>query len=403
MGADFLVIVDQLFKFKGGGILTDMSASVLTETFMNQWVKFYGAPRKIICDQGTNLAGNTFGLFLERLGTQRQFGGSDRAGKHTATGTVEKAIDLLKVTMMKLYADLSEAGVPITVNELFSEACSAHNELLTFNGVTPNMGVFGRPSRDLYDLCNPSPSIGNSSPEEAAEKAVALRHHAKAAVLRTIAEHRLARAQHAHTQSTELAGKPAGTLVDLYRKPATKGIPGWRGPASLVDMSELTGTAIVVWQGRPYVVPLRHVRPHEGVGYLCLHSSSCAYFRHGKSLDLAHLTHIGSSPNEPRSIAKDCSSCDNTKVSLLTQGDPSATNSSIVHLMTLMDMTDASSFGKTTFRGKIWVEELQKFRMLPPGSTMDDEIHKTVRHVCSGLMKGLKHDGIRYGLSLIHI
>ena len=417
LGTNLLVVVDLLFKMKGGGVLDDMTAKNLCQVFMNQWIKFYGPPRKVICDQGGNFAGLEFGTFLERLGIKRQLGGSDarRIGSaHTATGTVEKANDLLKTTMLKLYCDLSDAGIPVEISEVFSEACAAHNELLTFNGVTPNMGVFGRPSRDLYDLCNSSPQAGSSSPEDVADRAVLLRQHAKAAVLRSVAEHRLARAQHAHHQVSDLVGKAPGTLVDLYRRPASKDAPGWRGPATLVDLSELTGTAIVTWQGRPYVVPLRHVRPHAGVGLVYRHVSACAYFKHGKSLDLTHLTHVGSGPNESRALYTNSQSstgadvqvytvsqaATGTAVNMYPTEDYNKTNSAVVSLMSLMDMADSCSFGKTAFRGKVWFEELQAFRMLPPGSSMQDKVHKAVYRVCAGLMKGLKHDGIRYGTAI---
>ena len=47
-----------------------------------------------------------------------------------------------------------------------------------------------------------------------------------------------------------------------------KDAPGWRGPAVLLDLSESTGTANVKWQGKPWLVNLRLIRPHVGFSAL---------------------------------------------------------------------------------------------------------------------------------------
>ena len=52
--------------------------------------------------------------------------------------------------------------------------------------------------------------------------------------------------------------------VDLHRFPDHKDDPGWRGPYDLLDISPQDNTAIVKHQSMPYIVPLRHIRPHVG-------------------------------------------------------------------------------------------------------------------------------------------
>ena len=49
--------------------------------------------------------------------------------------------------------------------------------------------------------------------------------------------------------------------VEIYRKPPTKDRPGWVGPASVTDTTELShGKVTVRWQGRHITVPLESVR-----------------------------------------------------------------------------------------------------------------------------------------------
>ena len=50
--------------------------------------------------------------------------------------------------------------------------------------------------------------------------------------------------------------------VDIYRKPATKEMTGWRGPGRVVAQNPESGTAPVQWQGRNLIVHYPHLRRH---------------------------------------------------------------------------------------------------------------------------------------------
>ena len=52
---------------------------------------------------------------------------------------------------------------------------------------------------------------------------------------------------------------PGTTKVELFRDDG--GGYGWRGPATVLQINEAAGTAIVEFQQRPYLVGLRHLRP----------------------------------------------------------------------------------------------------------------------------------------------
>ena len=124
---------------------------------MQRWIRIFGAPNVIVSDQGGALASDMFAHFCEKFNIQRRLGGSDvnqpGGGRHTTTGVVEKHIDLVKTTMLKLHADLQENGVEnVSVSEVLQEACAAQNELLTYQGVHPATAVFGKPNKDLFDL-----------------------------------------------------------------------------------------------------------------------------------------------------------------------------------------------------------------------------------------------------------
>ena len=78
-----------------------------------------------------------------------------------------------------------------------------------------------------------------------------------------IVEDRLARANHARIQQHDLAPLRIGSkTVDVFRPPQVRGESGWRGPADLLQVDSNNGTAVIVWQGRPYLLPFRHIRCH---------------------------------------------------------------------------------------------------------------------------------------------
>ena len=144
--------------------------------------------------------------------------------------------------MSKMFVDLAQEGQETDVSLLLQEACMAHNTLLTFSSVTPICGVLDQPPRDYTDAASPAATDLDSS--SLLERSVLYRQHAKAAALRSVAELRIAKAANHHKQQP---GPPirTGELVDLYRRPATRDVPGWRGPALLLDVQENIGTAIL--------------------------------------------------------------------------------------------------------------------------------------------------------------
>ena len=66
------------------------------------------------------------------------------------------------------------------------------------------------------------------------------------------------------------------TEVDLWRMPDKKDASGWRGPCELLDISHKDNTAIVKHQSIPYIVPLRHIRPHVGALLAVLLFRACS-------------------------------------------------------------------------------------------------------------------------------
>ena len=65
---------------------------------------------------------------------------------------------------------------------------------------------------------------------------------------------------------------PGTTKVEIYRDDS--GGQGWRGPATVLKVNEKAGTAIVEFQGRPYLVGLRHIRALREAFYINLNTEN---------------------------------------------------------------------------------------------------------------------------------
>ena len=101
------------------------------------------------------------------------------------------------------------------------------------------------------------------------EKAMRIRQTALAQAHQAVIEDRVARATRTRTHQLDLDQLIAGTSeVEFYRE--VKNDPGWRAPALLLRLDADDGVAIIQYQGKPYLVALRHIRFYKGIFHLTL-------------------------------------------------------------------------------------------------------------------------------------
>ena len=262
----WLLIVDEATRYKVCGELQDRSAGEVLSCLLRLWFRVFGPCRVLTSDQEGSLSGDHAGAELERLSIIRRLKGSDPAGRHTGTGLAERHIGLTKLAMLKIKAECDIQGLIVESGDIAYEAAMAQNLVLEYGGVTPAMAVFGRHPRGFSEFEDNSTTFITGAADnsvELFEQALRLRSFAVQAIHRCVVEDRLARASHARTQQHDLAALRLGSkTVDVFRPPQVRGESGWRGPADLLQVDVNNGTAVIIWQGRPYLLPLRHVRCH---------------------------------------------------------------------------------------------------------------------------------------------
>ena len=172
----------------------------------------------------------------------------------------------------ELASELNRQGLTVEVDELAREAAMAQNLSLNFGGVTPAMSVLGVLPRPFFDVASENVMVDAGALQtdlSQFERALRIRQTSMACIQQAIAEDRVAHANRTRTHQLDMSAMvPGTTSVDIYREVA--GDVGWRGPAELLKIDSQEGNAIVQYQGRPYLVGLRHLRLHEHTSFAVL-------------------------------------------------------------------------------------------------------------------------------------
>ena len=166
--------------------------------------------------------------------------------------------------MLKLHKQCKDEGLDVSLSDICYESCMAQNLMLEYAGGTPQLALTGQHPTGLTPDTETLASItGALEPRpDYIETLYRTRLLAKQAIIQSLIQERLTKAttmkQHAHKPSTLLPG----TICDIWRQPDRKDEDGWRGPAEIISIERLAGSAIVKHQGQPLIVPLHHIRKH---------------------------------------------------------------------------------------------------------------------------------------------
>ena len=263
-----LLIIDEATRYKAATSVISKDFQEVTRKMMECWIAVFGPPMQLISDQEQSIMSHEAGRELERLQIERIPKGTTagEAGKqHTGTGLVERHIGLLELTMKKVEAELDRQGISILPHELARECAMSHNMSLNYGGATPSMAVFGVLPRPFYQEDHQGVMALSGALQTDItpfERALRIRQTALSMVQMAVAEDRVARANRSRPHQLKLDELvPGTTMVDYYRE--VHGDVGWRGPAELLKVNRSEGNAVLSYQGRPYLVSLRHIRPHQ--------------------------------------------------------------------------------------------------------------------------------------------
>jgi hypothetical protein len=162
---------------------------------------------------------------------------------------------------------LEKENISMPIKQRLNEAVFAGNALLTINQTTPYNAVFGRVPHllpDVNQFNDPKGELGSGPVPGLVADSQRLREIAVQKMVEGSAITRINNALRSKTQPpAQMLDLSPGDLVDFYRQPSSKDVPGWLGPAKVVNILDAArGHIDVKFQGRVWSVKHPHCRRH---------------------------------------------------------------------------------------------------------------------------------------------
>ena len=253
-----LHLLDRCTRFTVASLLPNREVDSILELLHKHWIALLGPPATLVSDQEGAFQSPISATFLERKGVALKL-----RSKEQHAQTVERHHEILRQMLHKLEEQCTADGIRASFGMILSEAIFAKNALFRHGNASPYEAVFGR-TPALLDALHFE--AGADISERDCER---LRHAAIQSMVQASAQDRLVRASASRTRPAgELLGIEVGDQVEFFRKPSTKDLSGWHGPATVVDTTSLRdGQLGLRWQGRLLTCRLQDIR---ALTYTCL-------------------------------------------------------------------------------------------------------------------------------------
>ena len=128
-------VIDHATRFSAGSVIYSKKAEVIVTNFFNIWISIFGAPKRILSDNGGEFCNRQFYDMCDNLNILFM---NTAAEAHWSNGLVEKHNDLISMTVNKIIED-----VQCSVEIALSWAINAKNSLQNIHGFSSYQLVFG--------------------------------------------------------------------------------------------------------------------------------------------------------------------------------------------------------------------------------------------------------------------
>lgn len=225
-------------KFTVAEITPSRETKDILDVITMRWIRPFGPPEVLESDREGALNSEEARVWAARWGFDLLL-----KPKNAKAWVAERHIDILKQQLRRSLARVREERVRVPFEHVLSECVLAKNIMLSVDGSSPYHALYGRVPRLLLDF----EKVAGASAEDAVGGLPGISRHSQrvreiavGTMVSASAQRRVDRAMHDKTrpalESLELA---VGDHVDFYRKPDTKDISGWRGPAKVTNLSRL--------------------------------------------------------------------------------------------------------------------------------------------------------------------
>ena len=228
-----MVLVDRGVRWTCTAVIENKTTPCLLNALDAAWIAVFGPMSVLIWDGETGLDDDESTTYFQLRGITKR-----TAAPNQHTRIADRKIAVLRDTVHKLNTQVTSDGVNVPFVRIVAEATFALNALTSVNGMSPYTAVLGRVPAMLP--CDDT-LLSDSTGSDASKHSFRLRELAVQAIAEGTARERMKRALHSQAKPSALSDLDyrVGEVVDYWREPVNKDVSGWRGPATITDLTRL--------------------------------------------------------------------------------------------------------------------------------------------------------------------
>lgn len=238
----FMVVVDLATRYCVATVVGNKNANTIVKALFLSWVVIFGAPNKILSDNGGEFNNSDMHKFGEAFNVKIM---TTAAESPWSNGVCERLNGVLGDMVRKVIAD---CGCDVEV--ALAWAVSARNALSNNLGFSPNQLVFGHNPGAPNVFENGLPGLEPVTSSEMVRSNLNALHAARQAFVKLESNERLSRALRHNVRSNDVYDVQGGEEVYYKRNDSNV----WRGPGTVIGRD---GKTVMVKHGGQYV------RAHE--------------------------------------------------------------------------------------------------------------------------------------------
>lgn len=234
----FLVIVDLATRYCTATVIRDKCANTIIKALFLKWIVTFGAPRKILTDNGCEFNNSEMRTLGEAFNVKIM---TTSAESPWSNGVCERLNGVIGDMVRKIMAD---NGCDLEV--ALAWAVSARNALTNYLGFAPNQLVFGNNPSLPNVSTNALPALEPVVSSEIVRNHLNALHSARQGFIKAESSERLARALRHNIRSSDHEELVNGAEVYYKRNDSNE----WRGPGIIIGRD---GKQFLVKHGGGYV------------------------------------------------------------------------------------------------------------------------------------------------------
>ena len=233
-----LVIVDLATRYCAASVIPNKSARTVIGSIFRNWISLFGAPKKLLSDNGLEFNNNDMRELGDLFGVKIL---ATAAESPWSNGTCERLNAVIGETVSKVFEDMR-----CDVDIALAWAVSAHNALANNSGFSPNQLVFGFNPAVPTVTSSALPALESVSGSDIVRQNLNALHSARKEYLKNESSERIKRALRHNVRVTEISDLCNGDEVYFKRN----GEQRWHGPGTVIGKD---GKQVLVRHGVVYV------------------------------------------------------------------------------------------------------------------------------------------------------